>query len=122
MVVMMSSMLKKVALGSMLVAASASVLAASSVFYPKPGGVICDRKGGFCADSQGVSVSITEMELGQKAAKNLMDQINKVGVADFDATTFTMSGGLYCETKQKKCMNKLDKKIDQKATKALFGS
>jgi hypothetical protein len=117
----MNSKLNKVALGSILVAACASVFAASSVFYPKPGGVICDKKGGFCADSQGVSVSITEMELGQKAAKNLMDQINKVGVADFDATTFTMSGGLYCETKQKKCMNKLDKKIDQKATKALFG-
>jgi hypothetical protein len=117
----MNSKLNKVVFGSILVAACASVFAASSVFYPKTGGVICDKKGGFCADSQGVSVSITEMELGQKAAKNLMDQINKVGVADFDATTFTMSGGLYCETKQKKCMNKLDKKTDQKATKALFG-
>lgn len=117
----MNSKFKKIALGSILVAASASVFAASSVYYPKPGGVICDKKSGFCADSEGVSVSITEMELGKKAAKNLMDQINKVGVADFDATSFTMSGGLYCETKQKKCMNKLDKKTDQKATKALFG-
>lgn len=118
----MNSIFKRSAFGLSILISSASVFAASSIFYPKPGGVICDRKGGFCADSQGVSVAITEMELGQKASKALMDQINKVGLADFDATSFTMSGGLYCETKQKQCINKLDKKVDQKATKALFGN
>jgi hypothetical protein len=94
----------------------------SAITYPKPGGVICDKKSGFCADAQGVSVAITEMELGKKASKNLMDQINTVGIKDFDPTSFTMSGGLHCETKQKKCFtNKYDKKVDAKATKALFG-
>lgn len=94
----------------------------SAITYPKPGGVICDMKSGFCADEQGVSVAITEMELGKKASKNLMDQIRTVGIENFDATTFTMTGGLHCETKQKKCFtNKYDKIVDVKATKALFG-
>lgn len=94
----------------------------SAITYPKPGGVICDQKSGFCADEQGVSIAITEMELGKKASKNLMDQINSVGIKDFDPTSFTMTGGLHCETKQKKCFtNKYDNVVDQKATKALFG-
>jgi hypothetical protein len=94
----------------------------NAITYPKPGGVICDRKSGFCADEQGVSVAITEMELGKKASKNLMDQINSVGIKDFDPTSFTMSGGLHCETKQKKCFtNKYDNIVDAGATKALFG-
>jgi hypothetical protein len=95
----------------------------SAITYPKPGGVICDKKSGFCVDEQGVSVAITEMELGKKASKNLMDQIRTVGIENFDPTTFTMTGGLYCETKQKKCFtNKYDKVVDVKATKVLFGS
>jgi len=94
----------------------------SAITYPKPGGVICDKKSGFCVDDQGVSVAITEMELGKKASKNLMDQIRAVGIENFDATSFTMTGGLHCETKQKKCFtNKYDNVVDAKATKALFG-
>lgn len=94
----------------------------STITYPKPGGVICDQKSGFCADEQGVSVAITEMELGKNASKNLMDQIRVVGIRDFDPTSFTMTGGLHCETKQKKCFtNKYDNVVDPKATKALFG-
>ena len=118
----MNSLFTKTLIGAVILATRASVFAASAVYFPKPGGVICDKKGGFCADSQGVSVAITEMELGPKAAENLMDQINRVGIADFDATSFTMSGGLYCETKKKQCTNKLDHKVDQKATKTLFGN
>lgn len=118
----MNSLLTKIVVAAFILTTSATVFATSSVYFPKPGGVICDKKGGFCADSQGVSVAITEMELGPKAAKNLMDQINRVGIADFDATSFTMSGSLYCETKKKQCTNKLDHKVDIKATKALFGN
>jgi hypothetical protein len=93
----------------------------NTITYPKPGGVICDKKSGFCADEQGVSVAITEMELGKKASKNLMDQIRTVGIENFDATSFTMTGGLHCETKQKKCFtNKYDNVVDSKATKVLF--
>ena len=98
-----------------------SSTAFATIIY-KPG-TLCDSKAGFCADSQGVSVGITEMELGPKAGKKLMAEINKVGINDFDATTFTMSGGLNCNTKEKKCYtNRYDKKVDVKATKTLFGS
>lgn len=98
-----------------------SSTAFATIIY-KPG-TLCDSKAGFCADSQGVSVSITEMELGAKAGKKLMAEINKVGINDFDATTFTMSGGLNCDTKEKKCYtSRYDKKIDVKATKTLFGN
>ena len=63
------------------------------------------------------------MELGKKASRNLMDQIRTVGIENFDTTTFTMTGGLYCETKQRKCFtNKYDKVVDVKATKVLFGN
>ena len=90
-----------------------SSTAFATIIY-KPG-TLCDSKAGFCADSQGVSVSITEMELGAKAGKKLMAEINKVGINDFDATTFTMSGGLNCNTKEKKCYtNRYDKKVDVK--------
>lgn len=96
-----------------------SSTAFATIIY-KPG-TLCDSKAGFCADAQGVSVSITEMELGPQAGKKLMAQINEVGVKDFDATTFTMSGGLNCNTKEKKCYtNRYDKKMDVKATKTLF--
>ena len=98
-----------------------SSTAFATIIY-KPG-TLCDSKAGFCADSQGVSVGITEMELGPKAGKKLMAEINKVGINDFDATTFTMSGGLNCNTKEKKCYtNRYDKKLDVKATKTLFSN
>ena len=90
-----------------------------AVYSPDPG-AMCDRKGGFCADYAGVSVALTKMYLGAKAEAHLMEQLNKGG-KDFDATTFTMSDGIYCDTKAKQCMGKLDKKVDAAHTKALFG-
>jgi hypothetical protein len=85
-------------------------------------GAICDRTSGFCADFMGVSVALTKLYLGDKAEQKLMAEINKVGIQDFDATTFTMRGGLNCDTKVKTCWtNRYDKKVDAKATKTLFG-
>lgn len=103
-----------------VVIALVSTTAFATIIY-KPG-TLCDSKAGFCADSQGVSVGITKMELGDTAANKLMAEINKVGITDFDATNFTMSGGLTCDTKAKQCYtNRYDKKVDAKATKTLFG-
>lgn len=34
----------------------------SSVYSPQAG-VICDKKGGFCADSEGIAVALTKMYL-----------------------------------------------------------
>ncbi|QLG89057.1 hypothetical protein HQ393_12860 [Chitinibacter bivalviorum] len=96
-------------------------LFASGLDY-KPG-AICDKKAGFCADMQGVSVALTKEYLGAKAEQKLMDRINKVGAADFDPTWFTMSGGLTCKTKEKTCWSsRYGDKVDAKATKTLFGS
>ena len=85
-------------------------------------GAICDRKSGFCADHMGVSVALTKLYLGDAAEKNLMAEINKVGIQSFDSTTFTMQGGLTCDAKIKTCWtNRYDKKIDANATRILFG-
>jgi hypothetical protein len=87
-----------------------------SVYSPEAG-TICDKKGGFCADEQGISVSITKMYLGEKAEKKLL------GMGDFDMTRFTLTNGVYCEVKIKKCtISKYEDKVDVAHTKALFGS
>lgn len=111
--------MKKLAL--VVLFAAAAVAHAAGLDYYKEG-AICDRKSGFCADHMGVSVALTKLYLGDKAEQKLMAEINKVGVQDFDATTFTMQGGLNCDTKQKTCWtNRYDKKVDVKATRTLFG-
>lgn len=83
---------------------------------------ICDKTVGFCADWMGVSVALTEMYLGKDAEKKLMAIINKVGIENFDASEFTMSGGLTCHTKEKMCWtSRLREQQDKKAMKVLFG-
>lgn len=100
---------------------TATVVQASRLDY-YPEGAICDRKSGFCADHMGVSVALTKLYLGEKAEKKLMAQIKEVGTENFDATTFSMQGGLTCDAKIKTCWtNRYDKKVDVKATHTLFG-
>jgi len=85
-------------------------------------GVLCYRKGGFCADTEGVSVALTKMYLGEKAEAKLMEQIKAVGLESFDATTFVLTNGVACDTKAKRCtVSKLSDKVDAAHTKALFG-
>ncbi|MFZ4478979.1 MAG: YcgJ family protein [Rhodoferax sp.] len=93
-----------------------------SVYSPEAG-VICDKKGGFCADSQGIAVALTKMYLGDKAEKRLMDMIRpEPGVQDFDTTTFVLTNKVACDCKARNCkVSKLDDKIDAAHTKALFG-
>ncbi len=103
-----------------LLTATVAAHAAGLDYYKE--GAICDKKSGFCVDGMGVSVALTKMYLGDQAEAKLMAEINKVGIQDFDATTFTMRGGLNCDTKVKTCWtNRYDKKVDVKATKTLFG-
>ena len=98
----------------------ASTAQAAGLDYYKEG-AICDKKAGFCADFMGVSVGLTKMYLGDKAEKKLMAEINKVGLQEFDATSFTMTGGLTCETKKKQCWTTRNRdKVDVKASKTLF--
>ena len=69
-----------------------------AVYSPKAG-VLCDKKAGFCADSEGISMALTKLYLGDKAEEKMMDMIKEVGLENFDATTFTLTNGVHCETK-----------------------
>ena len=114
----MNTKMTKVSLviGFALVAASTC---ASAVEY-KPH-AICDKNAGFCVDFEGVSVALTKMYLGDKAEAKLMARIKALGLDDFDPTTFTMTGGLTCHTKEKLCWTtRLREKLDPKAIKTLF--
>ncbi len=93
-----------------------------SVYAPQAG-VICDKKAGFCADSEGIAVALTKMYLGDKAEKKLMDRIRpEPGVQDYDTTTFVLTNKVACDCKAKKCkVSKYEDKIDAAHTKALFG-
>lgn len=101
---------------------AASVKLKGAVYSPEPG-VICDKKGGFCADEQGIAVALTKMYLGEKAEQRLMDMIRpEPGVQNFDATTFVLTNKVACDCKAKVCkVSKLDDKVDAAHTKALFG-
>jgi hypothetical protein len=94
-----------------------------TIYSPEPG-VICDKKGGFCADTQGIAVALTRMYLGEKAEKKLMDIIRPEpdGGQNFDSTTFVLTNKVVCDCKAKQCkVNKYEDKIDAAHTKALFG-
>ena len=104
-----------------LVVSLSSLLNAKShenVYSPEQG-VICDKKAGFCSDSYGISLGFTKEFLGQKTA----DKWTKIlSDKDFDATSYTMSNGLSCDTNKKVCKkSKWDDKADAHWTKVLFG-
>jgi hypothetical protein len=91
--------------------------------YSPDAGVICDKKAGFCADSEGIAVALTKMYLGDTAEKRLMDRIRpEPGVQDYDTTTFVLTNKVACDCKAKQCkVSKYEGKIDAAHTKALFG-
>lgn len=98
-----------------VLAASAGKIIKGSVTTPMAG-VICDKKGSFCADSQGISVALTKEYLGDKAAKKLMD------LGQFDMSEFVLTNGVRCDTKTQKCtVSKINQTVDAAHTKALFG-
>lgn len=93
-----------------------------AVYSPDPG-VICDKKGGFCADSQGIAVALTKMYLGVTAETKLMNRIRpEPGVQDYDTTTFVLTNKVACDCKAKICkVSKYEDKVDAAHTQALFG-
>ncbi len=103
-------------------AAGAATNLKGAVYSPEAG-VICDKKAGFCADSEGIAVALTKMYLGDKAEKKLLDIIRpEPGVQDFDTKTFVLTNRVACDCKAKKCtVGKFDARIDAAHTKALFG-
>lgn len=113
--------IKTIALTTLIISLSSMVNAKShtNVYSPEQG-VICDKKAGFCSDSYGISLGMTKDFLGQKAA----DKWTKILTdKDFDATSYTMSNGLSCNTNKKICKkSKWDDKADAHWTKILFGN
>ncbi|MCC8420662.1 MULTISPECIES: YcgJ family protein [Photorhabdus] len=77
-----------------------AVTKAANIFFPEKG-VICDKKGEYCADQQGLSLKLTERYLGKKASERLKADIGDG--KDFDFSSYTLSNGVHCESKEKKC-------------------
>ncbi len=84
-------------------------------------GIICDKKAGFCADSEGISLAFTGEYLGKDAEQKFSKIISSV--QDFDTTSFVLSNGVECDAMEKRCYtNKYDKVVDKAHTSAMFGN
>jgi len=90
------------------------------VFSPEQG-IICDKKSGFCADSEGISLGYTGEYLGKVTEKKFEKIIS--GHPDFDTSSFVLSNGILCDASKKHCYtNKFDNVVDRDHTKAMFGT
>ena len=69
------------------------------VFFPQRG-IVCDRKGNFCADSYGISIGYTREYLGRKAAKRLRRNIQRYNM---NTESYTLSNGIYCNSRRYRC-------------------
>ena len=112
------------ALSLVLISSLSTAAALKGTVYSPMAGVLCDKKSGFCADAEGISVALTKEYLGANAEKKLMDRIRKEpGVQDYDTTTFTLINGVSCDCNARKCkVSKYDDKLDAAHTRALFGN
>ena len=109
---------------ALLILSAASALPAyavsrEAVHSPKQG-VICDQYA--CADDKGLSRKFTEKYIGKKAATKLFSQ------GEFDTTEFTLSNGIFCDTKERLCRKDRyfgaggkRSAVSDKYTKMLFG-
>ena len=115
--VQLITLVTAVSLGFFVTSGAAAQKKLKGTVYSPEAGIICDKKSGFCADEQGISMAYTKEYLGEKAEKKLL------GMGEFDMSTFTLSNKVYCETKIKKCtISKYEDKVDAAHTMALFGS
>jgi len=86
--------------------------------YSPEKGVICDSKGGYCADGTGISMSWTAKYLGNDAATKFSKMIEG---GKFDPTVFTMSNGVHCDTGKQKCIKtKYGNEVAEHITKRLY--
>ena len=70
-----------------------------SVYFPEHG-IVCDKKAGFCADSEGISMGYTKEYLGQAAQDKMMGYVERDHMT---TSEFTLSNGIYCNAKKQKC-------------------
>lgn len=74
--------------------------AAPALFSPEAG-VLCDKKAGFCAESQGISMGLTQVYLGDKAQAKLLKVFGSTDGVDMGS--YTLSNGVHCESSEKQC-------------------
>ncbi|EKS6646083.1 YcgJ family protein [Enterobacter hormaechei] len=72
---------------------------AANIFSPA-GGVVCDKKAGFCVNRDGISRTLT--------AEYMEERINKLDEAmgdglDVDTGKYTLSNGVFCDSAVKQC-------------------
>ncbi len=93
-------------------------VSAGNVYSPYKG-VLCDKRAGFCADEQGISMGLTKEYLGAEAETKMIEMTRG---SNFDASFYTMSDGTTCKSKERICTTgKFNDTIHTKATIALFG-
>ena len=89
----------------------------TAVYFPQRG-IVCDKKAGFCADSQGISMGYTKEYLGQAAQDKMMEYVEK---DHMETGSYTMSNRIYCDSELKACYNnRWKEKVDTYYTKMLF--
>ena len=88
------------------------------VFTSAEHGIVCDKKAGFCADREGISMGYTKEYLGQAA----QDKWDKMIERDhMETDSYTMSNGIYCDSKKQKCYTeKFGTVVDKHFTNNLF--
>ncbi|PKQ79283.1 hypothetical protein AOX56_14130 [Aeromonas sobria] len=87
-----------VALVALLLTGTAQ--AAPAVFSPESG-VLCDKKAGFCTDTQGISMGLTQVHLGDKAQDKLLKIFGSTDGVDMGS--YTLSNGVHCESSEQQC-------------------
>jgi len=88
-----------------------------NVYFPEHG-ILCDKKAGFCADKDGISLGYTKEYLGQSSQDKIMTYIDRDNMQTY---SYILSNGIYCDSKSKKCYNnKWKDKVNSKYTNKLF--
>ena len=89
----------------------------ASVYFPEHG-IVCDKKAGFCADNEGIAMGYTKEYLGQAAQDKMMGYVERDHMDTYD---YTLSNGIYCNSKKKKCYTeKFGSVVDEHFTNNLF--
>lgn len=82
-------------LGALFAVSLAQAWAKSPAINVPEKGVLCDRF--ICANDRGISRTLTEKHLGNKAAARL------AALGEFDLSKFTFANGIFCNVKVRLC-------------------
>lgn len=100
-----------------------SAAMASGVFLPAAG-VVCDIKGHFCADREGISMGLTTRFLHKDAQERLSRTLGEG--ADVHLWEYTLSNGVHCDAHERQCYTdryypRTADKYETKITQHLYG-